>query len=313
MSVKKLVGILAAIPLTVIPLMMAGGEEERAASLSGVPAEYLAAVMKAGSICEEITPSLIAAQIEAESGWDPHAVSPMGAQGIAQFMPGTWKTRGIDADGDGTADPFNPDDAIASQGAFMCALVEIVTGYTRSGQADGNTIDLALAAYNAGPGAVQQHRGVPPFTETQDYVARIKRLAGKYTQASPSSSSVVATAQKYFGVPYVWGGTSPSGLDCSGLIVRVYADLGKPLNVRTAHDIITTAGTTIAQDAMQPGDLIGFAYHGSTHYHHIGIYAGKDPQGQRLMIHAPDVGGHVEQVSLDTAYWLGMTWTTIRI
>ena len=131
MSVKKLVGTLATIPLMIVPLMMAGGEgDDQAAALSGVPAEYLAAVMKAGSICKEITPSLIAAQIEAESGWDPKAVSPTGAQGIAQFMPGTWKTRGIDADGDGTADPFNPDDAIASQGAFMCALVEIVTGYT---------------------------------------------------------------------------------------------------------------------------------------------------------------------------------------
>ncbi len=311
---KKLVGTLATIPLMIVPLMMAGGEgDDQAAALSGVPAEYLAAVMKAGSICKEITPSLIAAQIEAESGWDPKAVSPTGAQGIAQFMPGTWKTNGIDANNDGKADPFNPDDAIASQGAFMCALVKTVTGYTRSGQADGNTIDLALAAYNAGPGAVQQHRGVPPFTETQDYVARIKRLAGKYTQASPSSSSVVATAQKYFGVPYVWGGTTAAGLDCSGLIVRVYADLDKPLNVRTAHQIITQAGTPVDELALQPGDLIGFATRGSGHYHHIGIYAGKDPSGNRLMIHAPDVGGHVEQVPLDTAYWLGMHWQAVRI
>lgn len=298
----------------IVPLMMAGGEgDDQAAALSGVPAEYLAAVMKAGSICKEITPSLIAAQIEAESGWDPKAVSPTGAQGIAQFMPGTWKTNGIDANNDGKADPFNPDDAIASQGAFMCALVETVTGYTRSGQADGNTIDLALAAYNAGPGAVQQHRGVPPFTETQDYVARIKRLAGKYTQASPSSSSVVATAQKYFGVPYVWGGTTAAGLDCSGLIVRVYTDLGKPLNARTAHDIITRAGTPIDQSALQLGDLIGFATPGSGQYHHIGIYAGKDPSGNRLMIHAPDVGGHVEQIPLDTPYWLSLHWQAVRI
>lgn len=177
---KKLVGTLATIPLMIVPLMMAGGEgEDQAAALSGVPAEYLAAVMKAGSICEEITPSLIAAQIEAESGSDPHAVSPTGAQGIAQFMPGTWKTRGIDADGDGTADPFNPDDAIASQGAFMCALVEIVTGYTRSGQADGNTIDLALAAYNAGPGAVQQHGGIPRLLKH-----RITSHASSASQAS---------------------------------------------------------------------------------------------------------------------------------
>ena len=240
-------------------------------------------------------------------------MSPAGAQGIAQFMPATWKSNGVDANGDGVADPFDPIDAIASQGRFMCGLVDIVKSYVASGQAVGNVVDLALAAYNAGAGAVQQHRGIPPYSETQDYVTKIKQLAGKYTQRSVSASSVVATAQKYLGTPYVWGGTTAAGLDCSGLIVRVYADLDQPLNVRTAHQIITQAGTPVDELALQPGDLIGFATRGSGHYHHIGIYAGKDPSGNRLMIHAPDVGGHVEQVPLDTAYWLGMHWQAVRI
>lgn len=297
-----------------LPLMMAGGDAEGAgAGLEGVPPEYLQAVTQAGSICTEITPSLIAGQIEAESGWDPTAVSPAGAQGIAQFMPDTWASNGIDANGDGVADPFDPIDAIASQGQFMCGLVETVKAYVASGQAVGNVVDLALAAYNSGPGAVQQHRGIPPYSETQTYVAKIKKLAGKYTQGSVAASSVVAGAQKYLGTPYVWGGTSPAGLDCSGLVVRVYADLGKPLNVRTAHQIITQTGTPIDESALQPGDLIGFATPGSEHYHHIGIYAGKDPNGNRLMIHAPNVGGRVEQVPLDTAYWLGMQWQAVRI
>ena len=159
-----------------LPLMMAGGGEAEGAGtgLVGVPPEYVQAVMEAGGICTEITPSLIAGQIEAESGWDATAVSPAGAQGIAQFMPGTWKSNGIDANGDGVADPFDPIDAIASQGQFMCGLVETVKTYVASGQAVGNVVDLALAAYNAGPGAVQQHRGIPPYGETQDYVAKIK-------------------------------------------------------------------------------------------------------------------------------------------
>lgn len=306
--------LIAAAPLMLLSLMMAGGEAEGAgAGLDGVPPEYLQAVMEAGSICTEITPSLIAGQIEAESGWDVRAVSPAGAQGIAQFMPATWESHGIDANGDGVADPFDPIDAIASQGQFMCGLVDTVKAYIASGQAVGNVVDLALAAYNAGPGAVQQHQGIPPYAETQDYVAKIKQLAGKYTQGSVSASSVVAGAQKYLGTPYVWGGTTAAGLDCSGLVVRVYADLGKPLNARTAHDIITQAGAPIDQSTLQPGDLIGFATPGSGHYHHIGIYAGKDPGGNRLMIHAPDVGGHVEQVPLDTAYWRGMHWQAVRI
>ena len=306
--------LIAAAPLMLLPLMMTGGGAEGAgAGLEGVPPEYVQAVMKAGSICTEITPSLIAGQIEAESGWDPKALSPAGAQGIAQFMPATWKSHGIDANGDGVADPFDPIDAIASQGQFMCKLVDTVKAYVASGQATGNVVDLALAAYNAGPGAVQQYRGIPPYSETQNYVTKIKQLAKKYTQKSASASSVVATAQKYLGTPYKWGGTSADGLDCSGLIVRVYTDLGKPLNARTAHDIITRAGTPIDQSALQPGDLIGFSTPGSGHYHHIGIYAGKDPSGKRLMIHAPDVGGHVEQIPLDTPSWLSLHWQAVRI
>ncbi|MDU5232398.1 transglycosylase SLT domain-containing protein, partial [Actinomyces sp.] len=262
---KSVIAFLAA-SLMLLPLMMAGGDAEGAGvGLEGVPPEYVQAVTQAGSICTEITPSLIAGQIEAESGWDATAVSPAGAQGIAQFMPGTWASNGIDANGDGVADPFDPIDAIASQGRFMCGLVETVKAYVASGQAVGNVVDLALAAYNAGPGAVQQHRGIPPYSETQTYVAKIKKLAGKYTQGSVSASSVVAGAQKYLGTPYVWGGTTPAGLDCSGLVVRVYADLGKPLNVRTAHQIITQAGAPINESALQPGDLIGFATPGSGH------------------------------------------------
>ncbi|MDU1522843.1 MAG: lytic transglycosylase domain-containing protein, partial [Actinomyces sp.] len=198
--------LIAAAPLMLLPLMMAGGDAQGAGTgLEGVPPEYVQAVMEAGSICTEITPSLIAGQIEAESGWDASAVSPAGAQGIAQFMPATWKSNGVDANGDGVADPFDPIDAIASQGRFMCGLVDIVKSYVASGQAVGNVVDLALAAYNAGAGAVQQHRGIPPYSETQDYVTKIKQLAGKYTQRSVSASSVVATAQKYLGTPYVVG------------------------------------------------------------------------------------------------------------
>lgn len=311
---KKSVAAFLSAPLLLLPLLMSGNVGPEPSDLiANVPAPYLQAVMQAGSICDEITPSLIAAQIETESGWDPMAVSSAGAQGIAQFMPGTWVTHGVDANQDGKADPFDPIDAIASQGRFMCSLVQTVKGYVDKGQAKGNIIDLAFAAYNAGPGAVQTHHGIPPYAETQDYVSLIKKRASKYARASISSSSIVATAQKYFGVPYVWGGTSPTGLDCSGLIVRVYEDLGVPLSVRTAHQIITTAPTVVPEDQIQPGDLIGFARPGTGHYHHIGIYAGTDASGNPLMIHAPDVGGHVEQVPINTFYWLSMNWKIVRL
>lgn len=150
-------------------------------SLANVPAEYQEDVQRAGSICQEITPPLIAAQIEQESGWNPAATSPAGAQGIAQFMPGTWASAGRDGDGDGKADVFNPHDAIYTQGNYMCSIVASMKNYAAQGRVHGELVDLALAAYNAGIGSVLHAGGVPAFAETRQYVVRIKTLMAKYS------------------------------------------------------------------------------------------------------------------------------------
>lgn len=145
-----------------------------------VPAEYVPWVLKAGAMCDVIKPAVIAAQIEAESGWNPNAKSPVGAEGLSQFMPGTWPSWSKDDDGNGRISPYDPGDAIMAQGRYDCALAKQVQGYKDRGQATGETLDLALAAYNAGPGAVRQYGGIPPYTETQNYVVRIKSLIAKY-------------------------------------------------------------------------------------------------------------------------------------
>lgn len=88
------------------------GSNASESTVSGVPAEYEADVIRAGSICQVVTPSIIAAQIDQESNWNPKAGSSAGAQGIAQFMPSTWASAGKDGDGDGKADIWNPHDAI---------------------------------------------------------------------------------------------------------------------------------------------------------------------------------------------------------
>lgn len=149
-----------------------------------VPAQYEALVRRAALACGAITGPLLAAQLEAESGWNPRAVSPAGAQGLAQFMPLTWAGEGVDGDGDGIRDPFNPADAIASQASFMCKLHAAVTG---DKSLAGDPVDLALAAYNAGLGAVQRHRGVPPYAETQGYIVRIRNLLANY--ADPTATA----------------------------------------------------------------------------------------------------------------------------
>jgi len=145
------------------PCSASGDAGDGAATPSGVPAfvpsRYREAVARAASRWD-VSAALLAAQLQAESGFDPGAVSPAGAQGIAQFMPATAAAYGL-------RDPFDPVAAIDAQGRLMSELL------SRFG-----SVPLALAAYNAGPGAVAACDCVPPYPETQAYVARILALMG---------------------------------------------------------------------------------------------------------------------------------------
>jgi len=126
---------------------------------SFVPSRYAPTIVRAAQRWS-VSAQLLAAQLYAESGFNPFARSPAGAQGIAQFMPGT-------AAGIGLADPFDADAAIDAQGHLMRDLLG------RFG-----SVPLALAAYNAGPGAVSACGCVPAIPETTAYVARILGLLG---------------------------------------------------------------------------------------------------------------------------------------
>ena len=106
---------------------------------------------------------LFRALVEAESSYNPTAVSPKGAYGLGQLMPDTARGLGVD--------PRDPSQNL--DGAARYLLAQLATF---------KDIDLALAAYNAGPHRVVEYSGIPPFTETRDYIARIhgirSRLAG---------------------------------------------------------------------------------------------------------------------------------------
>jgi soluble lytic murein transglycosylase-like protein len=103
-----------------------------------------------------VNPGLIRAVIMAESAGDPSAISSAGAQGLMQLMPGTSAGCGID----------NPFDAQENVGCGTQYLHELLARYHGS-------VMKAVAAYNAGPGAVDEYGGVPPYAETQAYVARV--------------------------------------------------------------------------------------------------------------------------------------------
>jgi len=197
-----LVGAVAAFPVTVLGLATssvvlladpAGGTSPVDAALrpDSVPSAYLDDLETAAAGCPGLSPALLAAQLQQESGFDPNAVSPVGAQGIAQFMPGTWLSYGIDADGDGAASPFDPEDAIAAQGRLMCELLDLARGSRLA----GDPITLALAGYNAGWGAVAAAGGVPPYAETQAYVAAIVAALPQFEAADQVSEVALPIAR----------------------------------------------------------------------------------------------------------------------
>jgi soluble lytic murein transglycosylase-like protein len=107
-----------------------------------------------------VSAALLAAQLYAESNFNPFARSPAGAQGIAQLMPGTARALGV-------RDPFDAASAIDAQARLMRDLLR------RFG-----AVPLALAAYNAGPAPVAACGCVPPYRETRGYVARVLGLLG---------------------------------------------------------------------------------------------------------------------------------------
>ncbi len=126
---------------------------------SFVPPEFRAALLRAAAHWN-VSAALLAAQLMAESNFDPYAGSPAGAQGIAQFMPSTAAAYGL-------RNPYDPDEAIDAQAHLMSDLL----GQFGSPQ-------LALAAYNAGPAPVEACNCIPAYPETQAYVTRILGLLG---------------------------------------------------------------------------------------------------------------------------------------
>jgi soluble lytic murein transglycosylase-like protein len=142
----------------------AGGGGETSAAVSTtlpnfVPARYRQPILRSAARWG-VPAALMAGQLMAESGFDPNAGSPAGAQGIAQFMPSTAAAYGL-------TNPFDPVAAIDAQGHLMSDLLR-----------QFGSPELALAAYNAGPAPVEACNCIPPYPETQAYVTRILALIG---------------------------------------------------------------------------------------------------------------------------------------
>ncbi|WP_309114667.1 NlpC/P60 family protein [Saccharothrix sp.] len=334
-SGNKMTGIVLGLVVLLVStlLMVLGGgqEEQRRTSLTGhvlgatqldetkVPPWAVEPLRRAASRCTEITAPILAAQIETESAWNPDAYNEGSqATGLSQFIPTTWAHYGIDGDGDGSADARNPVDAILTQAAYMCSLIEFVKG--RDGLT-GEITDLALAAYNAGPGNVQKYGGIPPFQETTNYVTKIRDLAAnKYSKRkrNPGVSlenltgrarEVIRHASEQIGLDYAWGGGTldgpglgfgidegVSGFDCSSLVRFAYyqgSDHAITLPRVTDAQYAATQSQPVSVDALQPGDLLFWGVLGNIH--HVALYI-----GDGKMIEAPQSGQKILAAEIRT-------------
>ncbi|WP_241519045.1 bifunctional lytic transglycosylase/C40 family peptidase [Streptomyces sp. CB03238] len=289
----------------------AGNDPVVGAALSlSVPAEYRALIEEAGNTCPQVSPNLLAALLTQESGFNPKARSPVGAQGIAQFMPSTWESHGIDGNGDGKRDVWDPEDAIPSSAKYLCTIADDVK------DVPGNKQNNMLAAYNAGSGAVRQYGGVPPYKETQNYVRAISALAdqpsgGGTTATTTQAATAINAAKAMIGKPYSWGGGNASGpstgiccspngssgasiegFDCSGLTLYAYAKAGISLP-RTAEQQYA-ASEPVKPGQQRPGDLVFYGTSAES-IHHVGIYVGNG-----WILDAPRPGTQVRYSPMDT-------------
>lgn len=118
---------------------------------------YLSSIFAEAAARHGVDPRLLAAVARQESAYNPRAVSPVGAQGVMQLMPSTARYLGV-------RDSFDARQNVMGGARYLRKLLDTFHG----------DLDLTLAAYNAGPGAVQKYRGVPPYRETRAYVKAIR-------------------------------------------------------------------------------------------------------------------------------------------
>ncbi|WP_280251274.1 peptidoglycan DD-metalloendopeptidase family protein [Nocardia abscessus] len=291
-----------------------------------VPQELEIWYRRAGSICPQVTPSLLAAQGRQESGFRRGATSPAGAQGLAQFLPTTAVSINpddgqpyvIDADGNGVASVWDDGDAIIGQGRYMCAIAHKIQRWQADGRVQGDIVALTLAAYNAGEGAVLASGGMPNqvaahYAETQPYVRNILAMEaqyrapgslGRFTPGQGSSGDqIVEAAHEWLGTPYVWGGGGPQGpsgggLDGPGLTAAaVFAASSGTVTLPRTAEQQWEAGAEVPMSRARPGDLV-FSSFGSRGPAQVGVYAGNGRMIQSVPGADARSGGGVSEVAV---------------
>lgn len=150
--------------------------------LTPIPDAQLVPLIERHSLAQNLDPRLVRAVIQAESGYNQRALSNKGAIGLMQLMPTTARLLRV-------SDPWDAEENVRGGTAYLRQLIDRFQG----------RLEWAVAAYNAGPGAVERHRGIPPYRETREYVRRVLSLyqggegqMARLTTVSPGTSTTGA-------------------------------------------------------------------------------------------------------------------------
>lgn len=209
-----------------------------------------------------------------------------GAAGPMQFLLSTWETYGVDGNGDGRRDVYEPKDAIPAAARYLKAsgapadLHRAIFAYNHAEWYVDMVLDWASRYANGGAVAVAANFGP----------ACVEQALGQ--APSGAAGKVIQFARAQLGEPYVWGAEGPNVWDCSGLVMMAYREAG--VSIPRVTDDQITFGRKVPKGHEKPGDLVFFRYD-SGYVGHVGIVIGGGK-----MINAPQTGDVVKIAPYDT-------------
>lgn len=223
------------------------------------------------------------------------------AVGPMQFIPATWALHGLDATGDGAADPHNVFDAAWSAAVYLCVSNPTAEAVDFT---DPEDLEAALLRYNHSASYVQEVMGhIADYTEIATWAEHVPPVVSGASSEQGRLAAEWALAQ--VGKPYLWGGVGPHAFDCSGLTMQAWAAAGVSIPRVTTDQV--NAGVRVGLGELQPGDLLFYDTGSGASPSHVTMYV-----GGRQMVNAPRTGQMIRVEPVDGDYYSARFVAAVR-